>query len=216
MKTTILLADDHLLFRHGLRATLGGLPDLEVVGEAEDGAQAEALAEELRPALLLMDIHMPGLNGTEATRRILQKNPGIKVLALSMYSQKRYVLEMLAAGAMGYVLKSGSFPDLVAAIRAVAAGRRWLSPEIQAVEAEILAQSEPLASLALSQLTAREREVVQLVAEGRTTKAIAARLFISENTVETHRRQIMKKLGLESVAELTQFAVQEGLVILKP
>lgn len=216
MKTTILLADDHLLFRHGLRATLGGLPDLEVVGEAEDGAQAEAMAEELRPSLLLMDIHMPGLNGTEATRRILQKNPGIKVLALSMYNQKRYVLEMLAAGAMGYVLKSCSFSDLVAAIRAVAAGRRWLSPEIQMVEAEILANAEPLSSLALSQLTSREREVVQLVAEGRTTKAIAARLFISQNTVETHRRQIMKKLGLESVAELTQFAVQEGLIILKP
>lgn len=216
MKITILLADDHLLFRHGLRATLDGLPDLEVVGEADDGAQAEALAEELRPSLLLMDIHMPGLNGTEATRRILQKNPGIKVLALSMYSQKRYVLEMLAAGAMGYILKSSSFPDLVAAIRAVASGRRWLSPEIRALEEEILAHTGPLSSRALSQLTSREREVVQLVAEGRTTKAIAARLFISENTVETHRRQIMKKLGLESVAELTQFAVQEGLLILKP
>jgi RNA polymerase sigma factor (sigma-70 family) len=216
MKTTILLADDHLLFRHGLRATLGSLPDLEVVGEAEDGAQAEAMAEELRPKLVLMDIHMPGLNGTEATRRILRKNPGIKVLALSMYTEKRYVLEMLAAGAQGFVLKTSSFSSLVEAIRAVAAGGRWLSPEIREVEAEILAQPLALASLALSLLTPREREVVQLVAEGRTSKAIAARLNISENTVESHRRQIMKKLGLDSVAELTQFAVQEGLIILKP
>jgi DNA-binding NarL/FixJ family response regulator len=216
MKTTILLADDHLLFRHGLRATLGSLPDLEVVGEAEDGAQAEALAEELCPKLVLMDIHMPGLNGTEATRRILRKNPDIKVLALSMYTEKRYVLEMLAAGAQGFVLKTSSFSALVEAIRAVAAGGRWLSPEIMEVEAEILAQPLARASLALSLLTPREREVVQLVAEGRTSKAIVARLGISENTVETHRRQIMKKLGLDSVAELTQFAVQEGLIILKP
>lgn len=216
MKTTVLLADDHLLFRHGLRAALATLSGVEVVGEAEDGAQAEAMAAELKPALLLMDIHMPGLNGTEATRRILRKNPRIKVLALSMYAQKRYVLDMLAAGAMGFALKSSSFEELSEAIAAVAAGQRWLSPELRHLEPDILGQSARPPGPALALLTPREREVVQLVAEGRTSKAIAERLHLSETTVETHRRQIMRKLGLGSVAELTQFAVREGLLMLEP
>jgi two-component system, NarL family, response regulator NreC len=216
MKTTILLADDHMLIRHGLRAALATLPDVEVVGEAGDGAQAEAMAAELRPKLVMMDIHMPGLNGTEATRRILRRNPRIKVLALSMYAQKRYVLDMLSAGAMGFALKSSPFEELTEAIRAVASGRRWLSPEIRHLEADSLGEASKPPGLARSLLTPREREVVQLVAEGRTSKAIAERLFLSETTVETHRRQIMRKLGLGSVAELTQFAVREGLLILEP
>lgn len=216
MKTTILLADDHLLFRHGLRAALATLSGVEVVGEAEDGAQAEAMAAELKPTLLLMDIHMPGLNGTEATRRILRRQPRLKVLALSMYAQKRYVLDMLAAGAMGFALKSSSFEELAEAIAAVAAGQRWLSPELRHLEVDIFGQSARLPRPALALLTPREREVVQLVAEGHTSKAIAERLHLSETTVETHRRQVMRKLGLGSVAELTQFAVREGLLILEP
>lgn len=215
-KTTILLADDHLLFRHGLRSALATLPDMEVLGEAEDGAQAEALAEALKPRVVLMDIHMPGLNGTEATRRILRKNPRVKVLALSMYSHKHYVLAMLRSGAVGFALKSCSFEELTEGIRAVEAGQRWLSPELRGLEAEILAQDAPPPETALSLLTPREREVVQLVAEGRTSKAIAERLCLSETTVETHRRQVMRKLGLGSVAELTLFAVREGLLMLEP
>lgn len=216
MRTTILLADDHLLFRHGLRGALATLPDLEVVGEADDGAQAETLAGELKPRVLLMDIHMPGLNGTEATRRILRKNPRIKVLALSMYAQKRYVLDMFAAGARGFALKSCSFEELAEAIGAVAEGGTWLSPELRHLEADILGQSARPPGRSLELLTPREREVVQLVAEGGTSKSIAERLNLSETTVETHRRQIMRKLGLGSVAELTQFAVREGLLILEP
>lgn len=216
MRTTILLADDHLLFRHGLRAALATLPNLEVVGEADDGAQAETLAGELKPRVLLMDIHMPGLNGTEATRRILRKNPRIKVLALSMYAQKRYVLDMFAAGARGFALKSCSFEELAEAIGAVAEGGTWLSPELRHLEVDILGQSARPPGRSLELLTPREREVVQLVAEGGTSKSIAERLNLSETTVETHRRQIMRKLGLGSVAELTQFAVREGLLILEP
>jgi DNA-binding NarL/FixJ family response regulator len=216
MKTTILLADDHVLIRHGLRAALATLPDVEVVGEAGDGARAEAMADELKPKLVMMDIHMPGLNGTEATRRILRRNPRIKVLALSMYAQKRYVLDMLSAGAMGFALKSSPFEELTEAIRTVASGRRWLSPEIRHLEADFLGEASKPAGPALTLLTPREREVVQLVAEGGTSKAIAERLHLSETTVETHRRQIMRKLGLGSVAELTQFAVREGLLILEP
>ena len=216
MRTTILLADDHLLFRHGLRGALATLPNLEVVGEADDGAQAETLAGELKPRVLLMDIHMPGLNGTEATRRILRKNPRIKVLALSMYAQKRYVMDMFAAGARGFALKSCSFEELAEAIGAVAEGRTWLSPELRHLEADILGQSARPPGRVLDLLTPRGREVVQLVAEGGTSKSIAERLNLSETTVETHRRQIMRKLGLGSVAELTQFAVREGLLILEP
>lgn len=214
MKTTILMADDHLLFRHGLRAALASLPDMDVVGEAGDGAQAVDLAARLLPRVLLMDIHMPGLSGTEATGRVLRQNPGIKVLALSMYSQKRYVLDMFKAGAAGFVLKSSSFKDPTEALRTVASGERWLSRELTELETDILEQEARPAGSALFRLTAREREVAQLVAKGGTSKSIADRLNLSETTVETHRRQLMRKLGVGSVAELTRFAVREGLIIL--
>lgn len=212
MSLRILLADDHKMFRDGLRPLLEGTPGLSVAGEAADGHEAVRLAAELRPDVVVMDISMPDLNGIEATRRIRAVAPGTRVIVLSMHADRRFVTEALKAGACGYLLKDSAFAELVEAIRSAAQGRAFLSRAITDVVVQDyvgLARQEDGSAFAI--LSAREREVLQLVAEGSSTKEIADRLAISVKTVETHRRQIMERLGLRSVAELTKYAIREGL-----
>jgi DNA-binding NarL/FixJ family response regulator len=205
----ILLVDDHALLREGLRAILSRESGLEVVGEAGDGHAAVELARALEPDVVLMDVGMPGLNGIDATHRIKAECPHARVIALSTHSDRRYVRGMLEAGAAGYVLKVSAYDELREAVRAVAAGRVYLSAPI----AERLAGEPvpPVAGGPESALAPREREVLQLVAEGHRSPEIAERLHISTLTVETHRRNLMQKLGLHSVAELTRYAIREGI-----
>jgi DNA-binding NarL/FixJ family response regulator len=212
MSLRILLADDHKMFRDAVRPLLEGTPGLAIVGEAGDGLDAVRLAAEVRPDVVVMDISMPGLNGIEAARQILAADPRVRVIILSMHADRRFVTETLKAGAAGYLLKDGPISDLVEAIRTVAQGRTFLSRSIQdVVVQDYVGLARRADGSAFSVLSAREREVLQLLAEGRTTKEIADRLSISAKTVETHRRQTMDKLGLRSVAELTKYAIREGL-----
>jgi DNA-binding NarL/FixJ family response regulator len=205
----ILLADDHRMLRDGLEAVLAREPDLAVVGTASDGREAVAQALALRPDVVVMDVSMPGLNGMEATRRIVHEHPGSKVIGLSMHADRSYVQAMFEAGACGYLLKNAASHELVRALRAVADGKTYVSPGIgEVVVAGFVRGQAPLAP---SHLTAREREVVQLLAEGLTSKEVATRLVISVSTVETYRRQIMAKLDIHSVAELTKYAIRHGL-----
>ena len=210
--TTVVLADDHEIIRECLRSLLEKEPDIEVVGEASDGRTAVRLARDLSPHVVVMDISMPDLNGVDATRQILSRAPGTRVLALSMHSDRRFVARMLQAGAAGYLLKECAYGEFVQAVRAVAAGRTYLSPSIAGGIVEtFVRQPDAEAPSAAAVLTPRQREILQLVAEGRSTKQIAAHLHVSTKTVDTHRHEVMTKLGLHSVAELTKFAVREGL-----
>ena len=215
MDIKILLADDHKITRDGLKALLENQDHLRVVGEAENGRQAVRLALDLVPDVVVMDINMPELNGIEATRQILAELPATKIIALSMYSDKRYVVGMLKAGVSGYLLKNCAFDELVAAISAVMKNQNYMSQKIAGTVmkdyASILESSD---SSPASKLTVREREVLQLIAEGLKTKDIAARIHVSVKTVETHRQQIMRKLNAKSVAELTKIALREGLTSL--
>jgi two-component system NarL family response regulator len=216
MSIRVLFADDHQMLRDGLRAVLALENDIEVIGEASDGHAAVEMAGRLVPDVILMDIGMYGLNGVEATRRIKAKNSKVNVIALSTYSDKRYVLSMLEAGASGYVLKAAAVDEMCRAVRAVAEGKRYLSPDIAGVvvDAHLDEPAHPGASLS-SILASREREVLQLLAEGHSSPEIARRLHIAPSTVETHRRNIMKKLDVHSVAELTKYAIREGLTQLE-
>ncbi|HVN24122.1 MAG TPA: response regulator transcription factor [Syntrophorhabdales bacterium] len=217
MSVRLLLADDHKIMREGLKALLEQRADVQVVAEAENGLEAVQLTQELRPDIVIMDIGMAGLNGIEATRQITAGVPGVKVIALSMHSEKRFVVEMLKAGASGYLLKDSAPEELTAALRALAANRPYLSPKITDVVLKeylsTLPQTEPTA---FTVLTAREREVLQLIAEGKTTKEIASALKVSVKTIETHRQQMMEKLNIRSIAELTKYAIREGLTSLDP
>jgi DNA-binding NarL/FixJ family response regulator len=208
----IVLADAHQLVREGLRSLLERQADMEVVGEAEDGRNALRLVEKLSPDVVILEVGMPRLNGIDTTRQIAIASPGVKVIGLSMHSDKRFVSEMLRAGAAGYVLKSCAFEEVASAIRAVVASHVYLSRQVASVVAKdyvrALSTREPGDSSPLSQ---REREVLQLLAEGTKTKEIATSLFVSPKTVETHRQHIMAKLNIYSVAGLTKYAVREGL-----
>ncbi len=185
---------------------------ITIVGEAVDGISAARMARDLKPDLVLMDIAMPDLNGIEATRRIRAESPGVKVIALSMHADKRYVRRMLLAGAAGYVQKGSAFEEVATAIRTVAAGRIYISPKITdlivADYIKLLTKSYPGGE---SPLSDREREVLQMLAEGKNSRLIAERLHLSVTTVDTHRKHIMDKLGLRSIAELTKYAVREGM-----
>lgn len=209
---TVLLADDHHVVREGLRALLEDTEDLEVVGEAGDGLQTLSLAERLRPHVLVLDLMMPGLGGLEITRRLRLRLPGTRVVILSMYAEEGYVIQALRNGASGYVLKGASARDLLHAVREAAAGRRWLSPPLseRAMEA-YLERNREAAGNPWEAVTAREREVFTLAAQGRTNGAIAEQLSISARTVESHRASLMRKLGLRGQTELIRFAVRRGL-----
>ena len=212
MSTTILLVDDHRIVREGLRTLLGQQPDLEVVGEAADGRDAVTQARLLRPDVVVMDIAMPELNGVEATRLILAELPQARIVALSMYADRRFVAEILRAGALGYVLKDGAFEELALAIRTITAGKTYLSPSIAGlVVEELVRQTESPGSPSLGGLTPRERQVLKLLADGMRPREIAQELSISVKTVEVHKQNLMNKLEIHTASELTRFAIREGL-----
>jgi DNA-binding NarL/FixJ family response regulator len=217
LKTRILLVDDHAILRDGLRNLLETQQDLDVVGEASDGRTAVERVAELSPDVVIMDITMPDLNGIEATRKIVAGGSGAKVIALSMHSNRAFLADMLKAGASGYLMKTSSGAELLTAIRTVAGGQVYLGQEVtQAVVTDYVRHVPAGHDAAFATLTPRERQVLQLVAEGRTTKDIAARLSVSVKTIETHRSQIMDRLRIHSVARLTKFAIQEGLTSPEP
>jgi len=212
MNIRILLADDHKIMREGLRSLLEKKPDMEVVAEADDGRKTLQFARRLRPDVVVMDVSMPDMNGMEATRRITAELSGIKVVALSIHSDRRFVAGMLSAGASGYLLKDCAFEELENAIRAAVVNRTYLSNGIAGIVVEdYVRHLRKTESSAFSVLTAREREVLQLLAEGKNTKEIALSLDLSVKTVETHRRQLMDRLNVHSIAELTKYAIREGL-----
>jgi two-component system response regulator NreC len=216
MSIRILLADDHKIVRDGLRTLIERQSEMEVVGDAENGWQAVQLALKLVPDVVIMDVTMADLNGIEATHQIHKKQPCVKIIALSMHSDRRFVAGMLKAGASGYILKDCAFEELALAIHRVVSNRTYLSPGIiDIVVKDYLQESSTKQTSAFSVLTAREREVLQLLAEGASTKKIAKSLYVSVKTIETHRMQIMDKLGMHSIAELTKYAVREGLTSLE-
>jgi len=215
MKIRILLADDHKIMREGLKALIDKQTDMEVADEAQDGAAAVKLARKLLPQIIIMDIGMPEMNGIDATRQILSENKDVKIIALSMHSDRRFVMEMLKAGASGYLLKDSAFEELVGAVHTVMAGQPYLSPRITDIVVKEYLNNVPKNETSVfTILTVREREVLQLLAEGKSTKQIASALNLSVKTVETHRQQMMDKLKIRTVAELTKYAIREGITSL--
>ena len=214
MSIRILLVDDHKITRDGLCALIENQPGMDVVGEAENGRDAVKLADKLDPDVIIMDISMPELNGIDATRQIMAASPSTNIIALSMYSDKRYVEGMLSAGVSGYLLKNCAFDELVDAIQAAVDGKAYLSPNIANIVvkdyARKLSGTENI-SIHERQLSSREREVLQLIAEGYNAEQIGSKLYISIKTVSTHRRKIMEKLQKNNVADLIKYAIKEGL-----
>lgn len=208
----VLLADDHTLVRAGIRGLVANLPDVEVVGEAGDGHEALRLAETLHPDVVLLDIGMPGLNGLEVTARLTKLDPMIRVVILSMHISEEYVLQALRAGAAGYLLKGSAVAELEVAIRAVVRGDSYLSPAVSKRVVDDYVSRTSGAADPLAALTPRQREILQLVAEGHTSKDIAQRLGLSYRTVETHRNQLMKRLGISDLTGLVRLAVRVGLI----
>jgi DNA-binding NarL/FixJ family response regulator len=213
MSVTILLADDHKIVRDGLRVLLEAQPDLELVGEADDGRATVQLVKELGPDIVVMDVAMPDLNGIEATREILAHLPDVKVLGLSVHSDRQFVAGMLSAGASGYLLKDCAFEELIQAIQAVMAGEIYLSPSVTRIVVEdyvrLLSAPEVAGG---SALTPREREVLTLLAQDKTAREIASLLDMSDRTVVTHRQQIMNKLNIHKTTGLVRYAISEGLI----
>ncbi len=207
--TRILLADDHSVVRNGFRLILEAQWDMEVIGEANNGREAVELAEALQPDVAVMDVTMPELNGIEATRRLMKVSPRTRVLALSMHKDAVYVREILRAGARGYLLKDSSESDFLSAVRAVAVGKGYLSPEVSDA---VLDDYRKHVTNPIDLLSSREREVLQLIAESKTNKDIANALNLSVYTVEAHRGRIMEKLNLHSIGELVRFALRNGLI----
>lgn len=217
MSIRILLADDHAVLRHGLSKALQAESDMEVIGLAADGMTAVELARELSPDIIIMDIGMPGLNGIEATRQITKQSPRVRIIALSMHSAKKFIMEMFKAGASGYLLKDCEYDELAAAVRSVASGKDYISPSISGILIETCTTDNPKRKKdAFSTLTNREREVLQLLTEGKTTKQAAARLHISPKTVEVHRLNVMNKLKIDNMVQLTKYAIQEGITLPDP
>ncbi len=212
MKIKILLVDDHQILRDGIRSILKGHRDIEVIGEASNGRTAIKLVDELKPDVVIMDISMPDMNGIDATKRIKEKHPDVKIIALSMHHDRQFLSEIFRAGASGYLIKDSAFDELEQAIRFVMDGKSYINPQIASLLIDSIIKQTPTPSHhGLSLLTERERQVLQLIADGKSTKEIAAELKVSTKTVESHRRQVMGKLNIKSVAELTKFAIREGL-----
>jgi two-component system response regulator NreC len=213
-KIRVLLAEDHTIVRKGLRSLLDGETGIEVIGEAGDGREAVEKVQQLLPDVVVMDITMPALSGLEATRQIKKRFPEVKVLILTMHATEEYVFQILRAGASGYVVKQAAPAELISAIRAVCRGESFLSPAIsRKVVEEYIRQAEAIEGKdSYDRLTDREREVLQLVAEGHSNQEIAGLLHISVKTVETHRTNLMAKLDIHSTAELTRYAIRKGVI----
>lgn len=213
MTIKVLLIDDHQLFLAGLKDILSHETDLEILGKGNSGLEAIQMAQDLGPDVIVMDVTMPDLNGIKATQKILENDPSIKILALSMHANKRFISEMLVSGAKGYMLKESNREDFLQAIRTVSSGEIYLSPQVASIVVEeytrLLSSS---GHSALPELSSREMEVLKLLVDGFNTKAIASELKISKNTVDTHRRRILDKLDCQNIAELTRLALREGLV----
>lgn len=215
MAVKIILADDHRLMREGLRSLLESQPGIEVVAVAENGRETLRLVRKYKPDVVVMDISMPDLNGIDATRQIISEFPKVKIIALSMHTNKKFVSEMLTAGASGYLVKDSALEELSNAINIVMSNKVYLSPAIARVVVEDYRGSKsPGDIISPVSLSPREREVLQLIAEGKSTKEIADGLHLSVKTIETHRMQIMDKLNIHSIAELTKYAIREGLTTL--
>jgi len=216
MGISILVVDDHALVREAFSALLEKEPNLKVIAKAKDGREAVQLARKLRPSMVIMDIAMPGMNGIDAIQEIVARAPAVKVLALSMYSDRRFVAGVLNAGASGYLLKECASEEVIRAIHVVEAGEVYLCPQIAriVVETYVRQLSAGTDSLICSVLSPKERQTLQLIAEGKTTKEIASILSVSVKTVESHRLRTMNKLNIHSVAELTRYALREGLTSL--
>ena len=216
MRCRVLVADDHGIVREGLQSLIEKENDLELVGIAENGRKALQMARKHKPDVVVMDVAMPDLNGIDATTQVVDAVPGVKVIALSMHSEKQLVHGMLHAGAAGYLLKESAFEELIKAIRIVFTGKKYLSPDVTDIVLQDYLAPQIRGNLPQTpDLTQREREVLQLVVEGHTTKKIASRLNISTKTVESHRSNIMGKLGLHTVAELTKYAVKTGITFIE-
>jgi DNA-binding NarL/FixJ family response regulator len=212
MAITVLIVDDHAIFREGLRGLVEKEPDMTVVGEAADGREAVERARELHPEVIVMDITMPKLNGIEATRTIMAEQSGIRVLALSMESDRRFIVDAFEAGAAGYLLKDAFFRELATAIRTVVKGEVYIEPKTaELIVRDYLKRIPDSLPLNHTSLTPREREMIQIISDGKNTKEIAAEFGISIKTVEAHRLNIMKKLELNSLADLIKYAIREGL-----
>ena len=215
MEKKILICDDHKIFREGLRALLEKQPGIKVVGGARDGLEAVRMARELSPDIVIMDVTMPGLNGIEAARKLAKVRKAARIIALSMHNDRKYVTEIFKAGARAYLLKDSAFEELMDAIKAVSCGRSFLSAGItDLVLGEYIKTPSGNSQTPFTLLSDREREVLQLFAEGLSTKEISVRLAVSVKTVETHRKRIMEKLNIKGIAGLTRYAVKEGLVSL--
>jgi len=215
MSIRIILADDHKIVRDGLRALIENQAGMKVVAEADNGRETVRLARDLLPDLVIMDIGMPDLNGIDATRQITAELPDVKVIALSMHSDRRFVVQMFRAGASGYLLKDCAFEELARAVDAVSKNQTYLSPAVAGpVMEDYIHRLSTADSIAYPILSPREREVLQLLAEGRSTKETASLLCVSTKTVETHRQQIMSKLNIHTTAELIKYAIREGLTSL--
>jgi len=215
IKIKVVIADDHTIVRKGLCALLQGEPDIEVVGEAENGREAIKVVETLSPDVVVMDIAMPGLNGLDTTRQLKKRFPKLKILILTMHDNEEYIFETLRAGASGYLIKRSAPTELIAAIQSVYRNESFLSPAISKKVIEGFVQSGANAlkeDAEDTQLTTREREVLQLIAEGNANREIARLLHISIKTVESHKAHIMEKLNLRTIAELTQYAIRKGLI----
>ena len=214
-RVTVALADDHRVVRDGLRLVLQSEPELEVVGEAGDGREAVAMVERLSPDVLVLDLMMPGLGGIEVLRQVARRSPRTRVVVLSMHADEGYVVQALGLGAVGYVLKDASAAELLHAVRAVRTGRRYLSPPLSeaAVDRYLRRAEAGGAADPYERLTSREREVLHLTAEGLSSTAVADRLGISSRTAETHRANVMAKLGLHNRADLVRYALGRGLVV---
>ncbi len=212
MSTRVMIVDDHAMFREGLKSLIQKQEDLEAIGEAKDGQEAVEMAAELKPDVIVMDIVMPRRNGIEATRAIRKFQPDVCIIALTTHADRQYLQEIFKAGARGYLLKDCAFDELAQAIETALSGQFYVSPTLSTLMVDGWVHEDSKEEREADPLSPREREVLQAVAEGLSNKAIAARLYVSIKTVETHRHNIMEKLDLHSIAELTQYAIRKGLI----